>query len=491
MISWMQKHNRYLIVTIWVATIAFIGAGFVGWGSYNYGSKTGAVAQVGDVEITQAKLDMTYSNIYQQYNSMLDGKFDEAQAKKMNLIGQAFKSLKTQARILNLANEFGIIVTDVELAQNIKEIKGFQKDGKFNQAIYNQYIKRLRVKPTIFENIIRDDMKIQKLFSLLKADSLDYENSILKSSLNLTDKIKYKVVSSTSPELNITISEKELKEYWEKNREAYMTPIKYSFDVVWSDTKDIIVDDKSIEEFYQKNSFNYINDNSTQLSLDEAKDIVIKDLKLKKIKKDAQKQYIAFKKDKISKSETIVLDKNSATFSKELWDKIASKSINDIIKPQIVGDRYATIKIIKITQSQEMSFEEARDRAKVNYQSLVTSSKMQELAKDILNSIKDNNVMITSEYLSLDKLVILDGLTPNESGSFVSQLFKVAESKGMIELEDKIVVYNIIEQKFSTDNNNSQIIQETMNKIKNDDFQANLLKELNGKYEVKTFVKGL
>jgi peptidyl-prolyl cis-trans isomerase D len=51
MISWMQKHNKYLIVTIWIATIAFIGAGFVGWGSYSYGSKVSAIAQVGDVDI--------------------------------------------------------------------------------------------------------------------------------------------------------------------------------------------------------------------------------------------------------------------------------------------------------------------------------------------------------------------------------------------------------------------------------------------------------
>jgi peptidyl-prolyl cis-trans isomerase D len=487
----MQKHNRYLIITIWVATIAFIGAGFVGWGSYNYGSKIDAVAEVGNVKITKAKLDITYSNIYQQYNNMFKGKFDEAEAKKMNIMGQAFKSLVTQAQILNLANEFGIIITDIELAKNIKKIKAFQKNGKFNQDIYNQYVKRLGVKPNIFENIIRDDMKIQKLFSLLKVDSLDYENSILKSSLNLVDKIKYRVVSSTSPELNITISPKELKEYWKKNREAYMTPIRYSFDIVWSDTKDVMVDDKDINKFYQQNSFNYIDANGSQLSLNDARDIIIRDLKLTKIKKDAQKEYIAFKKGKISKDETLVLDKDSLPFSKELWKKIYNKKINDILKPQIIGDRYASIKIIKIFKSQEMSFDEAKKRVEIDYKNLVTTSKMKELAKDILNSIKDNNVMITSEYLSLDKLVVLKGLTLNESSNFISQLFKLADSQGIIELDNKIVVYNIIEQKFSTDNNNSQIIQKTMSKIKNDEFQINLLKELSGKYKVKTFVKGL
>ena len=35
MITWMQKHRKYLVVTIWVSTIAFVGAGFVGWGAYD------------------------------------------------------------------------------------------------------------------------------------------------------------------------------------------------------------------------------------------------------------------------------------------------------------------------------------------------------------------------------------------------------------------------------------------------------------------------
>ena len=44
MITWMQRHKKWLIITIWISTIAFIGAGFVGWGSYNYGSSAGSSA---------------------------------------------------------------------------------------------------------------------------------------------------------------------------------------------------------------------------------------------------------------------------------------------------------------------------------------------------------------------------------------------------------------------------------------------------------------
>ena len=43
----MQRHKKYLIVTIWISTIAFIGAGFVGWGQYSYGDKSSGTKGLG------------------------------------------------------------------------------------------------------------------------------------------------------------------------------------------------------------------------------------------------------------------------------------------------------------------------------------------------------------------------------------------------------------------------------------------------------------
>ena len=53
MIDWMQKHKKWLIITIWISTIAFIAAGMVGWGSYSFNLDQGVVARVGDIKISQ------------------------------------------------------------------------------------------------------------------------------------------------------------------------------------------------------------------------------------------------------------------------------------------------------------------------------------------------------------------------------------------------------------------------------------------------------
>ncbi|MDQ7083636.1 MAG: SurA N-terminal domain-containing protein [Sulfurovum sp.] len=90
MISWMQKNNKFLVWTIWIATISFIGTG-ASMGLSGSSTPAGAVAKVGEVTITQTQLNMVYSNIYNQYNEAMQGKLDEEKAKEMGLIKQAFK----------------------------------------------------------------------------------------------------------------------------------------------------------------------------------------------------------------------------------------------------------------------------------------------------------------------------------------------------------------------------------------------------------------
>ena len=82
MITWMQRHKRWLVITIWISTIAFVGAGFVGWGSYEYGSSSGAVAVVGDRKVSVEEYQREYSSLYRQYSRMYGEQFNQKMAKK-------------------------------------------------------------------------------------------------------------------------------------------------------------------------------------------------------------------------------------------------------------------------------------------------------------------------------------------------------------------------------------------------------------------------
>jgi peptidyl-prolyl cis-trans isomerase D len=486
----MQKHNKYLVWTIWIATIAFIGAGFVGWGTYQYGSKAGSIAKVGEIEIDKAKFDMAYGNIYQQYNQMMQGKLDEKKAKEMGLLKQAFSSLVAQAQLLNLANEFGIVVSDEELAQKLAEIPAFQNNGKFDKEVYQGYLNSQRLKAKTFEHVIRDETIINKMLTLLGSKGLPFEKEVLASALSVSDKIAYKVL--TQNDLNLSIDESSLQSYWETHKSSYMTPKKYILDILWTESKDTNVTEDEIKAFYGENSFNYVDDSGNQLQLDSAREKVITDLKIQKSKKTAQKQYIAYKKGKIDKSETLTLALDDSPLTSEIWKEIQQKDVNAILKPKVVADRYATIRIVKVEEPREMNFNEAKALATVDYKKKAAEEGLRKLAESTLKNFNESNSTV-SAFVTLDTRDNLKPLNIQESLQFLQQLFTSVKEKGIIALSDKVVVYNILEQKMISgkDSNITDFVNNSVNQIKRQDFESNLLKSLGQKYKTQVFVEGL
>ncbi len=489
MISWMQKHNKYLIVTIWVATIAFIGAGFVGWGSYQYGSKASAIGKVGDIEITQEKFDMTYQNLYSQYNEMFKGKFDEAKAKEMGLPAQAFNSLASQAQLLNLAKQYGIVVSDEELGEYILSLKGFQKDGKFSKVIYETYLRNRGLRAKTFEGVLKDELVVQKLVNLLESKAFPMEVDILASALSIADKISYTVLSPSS--LQVTLTDQELKAYWEEFKSRYMTPRTYKLEIVWTDSADTEVDEKAVREYFDKNSYNYVGADGKQFTYEQAKAIVTKDYKIKKSKKQALKDYVSFKKGKLKATVTEELSENSPKFSSTIWNEIKKRKAGDILKPKVVGSKYATVKIIAVIDPKEKSFEEAKAEVKKDLTIQRKNELLEQKSKETLANI-DKQKLTTTDWMTMSKFDNMSPLSQQETLQFLQKLFTSSAKKGMITVLDNIVVYNIIEQKMDkVDTNLSKSIKKDVNQIKRRVFESNLFKRLNTQYPVQKYVKGI
>ena len=81
MLSWMQKHKKYLVVTIWVSTIAFVGAGFVGWGAYDLNSnRATSVAKVGHRNISVQELQQKYVEAQQEQAIFIQSKQKQLQS---------------------------------------------------------------------------------------------------------------------------------------------------------------------------------------------------------------------------------------------------------------------------------------------------------------------------------------------------------------------------------------------------------------------------
>ena len=489
MITWMQRHNRYLVWTIWIATIAFIGAGFVGWGSYKYGSKASAIGKVGSIDIPREKLDFTYRNLYERYNQIYKGKFDEAKAKEMGLLKQAFASLASQAQLLNLAKTYGIVVSDKELADDIASMKGFQEQGVFNKSVYQAYLQNRGLKNSTFEGILRDELTIQKTMNLLESKALPAEDAVVASALSVADKIRYTVLSPD--DLNVSISDAEAKKEWEANKGDYLTPDRYQLAIHWTDTQEINVTDKEVQDFYDKNSFNYVGADGKQFPLEKVKPVVVQDLKIKKGKKHALLDYIAVKKGKINAEINTTVPINDPLLSRALWEEIGRSDAGTLLKPKAVGSRYATVKIVQKIAPEPMPFSEAKKRIKQKMRLTKSADMLEKKAQETLTAL-DSKTLMTSDYLSLGKQTLLPPLSQPESLQFLQKLFTLSGKKGIIRLSNRVVVYKIIDQKIDNpDANLTQRVQNETNQIKRSVFENALFKKLNTQFPVKAYAKGL
>lgn len=487
MIAWMQKHNKYLVVTIWIATIAFIGAGFVGWGTYHYGAKAGAVAKVGDVTISREKYTFTYQNLYRQVAESLGGQFDDAKAKKMQLPRQAFNRLVMQAYLLNLAREYGVVVSDEELADAIASLPVFQDHGRFSKKIYETFLQARGINAKSFEAIFRDDLTVEKLMKLLNKGAVAYERSVVAAALSLSDKIRYTVL--TPADVNVTVDEAALKKYWKEHREQYKTPRLFKLAILWTDTSAIHPSEEELKQFYRKNSFNYTDAQGKELDFDKARRAVLRDYRIKKGKKQALLDYIALKKGKKNPGETRELAEGDPTLSKALWQEIVTRSPGSLIKPKPVGERYATVRVEKVIAPHPMSFDEAKNRVTEAWSAAEKKAALRAKAESLLKH--PDRLTKESAYLTLTRTEALPPLNLPESLQFLQKLFTSNNKKGIIFVNGKNVVYSIVEQKFGKgDANLTETIGATADRIKKEELEQNLLKALSKRYPVKKFVKG-
>ncbi len=484
MISWMQKNNKFLIITIWIATISFIFTGATA--GFSFGLKSNSIGKVGDIELKRDIFSMEYNNLFNRYNQMMQGKFDKEQAKRMGLEQQVLNNMETEAKILNLAKEFGIIVTDKEAGEKLTTIPAFQKDGVFDRKIYDTFIQNSPFQQSTFEESFKNQLIIEKSLKLLTIKGIKPEYDAFKVAFEVADKLKYSVL--TDKDVNVTIDETKLKEFWETRKEQYQTPKEYTLDVRWSEVEDVNVSKEEIDDFYAKNRFKYTDKEGKILPLNDIKDFLIDDVKLKLAHKPAYKDYLAFKNGKLKKSETVTVEINNPKFSKELWSEVSKHKIGDFIKPKVINKKYVSVKIVSIKEPKIKPFKEVKENITPLYLKEAKKEALSLLSEKKLSTI-DNDETNVSDFITLNNEETQNvGLNKQETMSFVSQLFTSKEEKGIIPIGSKVIVYKIVEQKLITlDKNSTNELYKNTDKVKEQSFQTSLIKKLDKMYPTEVY----
>lgn len=162
MSSFLRRHQK----SIFVATMTiFFGGMFVGFGGYFFSDRDmqGVVARVGKVKITNEALT-TRVNLYadrlREQGTELDD--DKLKALKREMLNNMMVD-----EMLNIkADELGFVVTDAELAQDIRSTPAFNRGGQFDQDAYFQAVRAtFHESPQQYETERRKAIKTARLKS--------------------------------------------------------------------------------------------------------------------------------------------------------------------------------------------------------------------------------------------------------------------------------------------------------------------------------------
>lgn len=481
----MQRHRKYLVITIWISTIAFVGAGFVGWGAYDFNKdRSGAVATVGERKISIKEFQKAYANYYNYYNSMMGGKLDQETADKLKLDELTLTNLINQALLLSYADEIGLDVLDEEVQQSIVDDTNFHTDGKFDKQKYFDTLKGARLEAKDYEESLKKDILMKKVSALLTLQPTEQEMEMIAASTFMKDKLKVSVLSDEN--IYVDVSDEEIQSYYDANKQNFLTPKRYDIDIVQTLVSTVETPEDELQTFYEETKHDYKDSEGKLLSYEEAKDQVIVALQKKVAKKEALKTYLDFKKGDIQKEANQIIDEQSELFDLE---KYAEAKEGDFIKPIELDDRFVSIKLNKVLLPEPKSLEEAKDEM---LEILTEQKRVQELEKLAQNRLELFNGEDVG-FVSRDDIDKLSLLSPESAAQFLNEVFSSNESKGYKIIDNKAILYEIVEQQLLDESkleNYGDLLRENLSRLKDSELNDNLVKLLHNRYEIHRYYKG-
>ncbi|MCX2682327.1 SurA N-terminal domain-containing protein [Campylobacter sp. MIT 21-1685] len=495
MLTWMQHHKKYLVVTIWVSVIAFVGAGFVGWGAYDFNTnRSSSVAVVNDEKISFNEFNARYNQIFSYYNQISNGALNEESAQEIGIEQFALKSLIEDKLLLSFAKELGFNASETEVVQKLASTAAFQDSyGDFNKSMYYELLSLNGLTPKHYEESLSNEIILEKLFQLFSFTPRQEELDMLASSYFMRDSLNIEKLEYKQE--NITVNEEKLKDLWQENKNEYKTKKRYEISSYFLSGKDEKFDDEELENFYNEgsNKLKYKDFNGKILSFVDAKKEVTRDYMLEKLKEKANAKFIELKNAQIHFQKDENITESDVYYPLELLSK-AKKG--EILRPFEYKDGYIITRLNEVFSPRVKTFEEARAEVIPLYKSKEARELLEERAKQRLNTFKGANIgFVSRDSLRSSTKIDEAMLNDSELSYFLMNVFNSDVNSSYVLLNDnKAILYKIVKQKLKVSPNTlkqyESMLKQNVQALKSDEIKQELLKELEKRYRVKIYYKG-
>ncbi|HBD9209327.1 TPA: peptidylprolyl isomerase [Campylobacter jejuni] len=495
MLTWMQHHKKYLVVTIWVSTIAFVGAGFLGWGAYDFNlNRSSSVATVGNEKIGFSEFDTRYRQILSYYNQISNGALTPENAEQLGIKNIALSSLVEDKLLLNFAKDLGIGVNENQILQKLANTREFQDPtGDFNKTIYYELLNANNLAPKDYETQLANEVITDKLNQIFNIPSKDEELKMLASSYFMQDALS--IAKIDYDKKNIKINEEDLKKLWNEHKEDYKTKKIYEISTYFLPVSNEKIDDKELEKFYNQdeNKLKYKDFAGKVMDFQSAKNEVAKDYALMQLKNVANAKFLDLKngEDNFQKDQNI--SESDVYYPIDLLNKAKN---GDVLRPAPYNNGYIIVKLNKVDPIRNKTFEEAREEVLPMYLSEQARKNLEEKAKNSLVNFKGDDIGFVSRDSSRESVKVSDKiLNDSEFAYFLMNVFNTDQNSSYVVINDnKAILYKINKQKLDMNSDKFEqyktMLEQNLQNLKANELKQELVDELKKIYPIKIYYKG-
>ncbi len=250
--------SRVAKIIFWLIILSFALAGV---GSYLNRPASNDPAVVDDEVISSQTLEQSYQN----ERSSLQAQYGESASKlfeNQEYLAQLKRSvldrLINQVLLNHKAQKAGVRLGDEQVKEAIRQMKEFQTDDKFDNQKFVSTLSRFGFTPESFANTLRQDLTRDLwLNGLLNTDfTLPGELSRLAALYNETRDVKIITVPAAQFEKSITLSDEDVKAYYDAHGNEFMHPemVKVNFVVLDAANiaKNIKPSESDLKNYYEQ-----------------------------------------------------------------------------------------------------------------------------------------------------------------------------------------------------------------------------------------------
>ncbi|CDL80862.1 peptidylprolyl isomerase [Xenorhabdus cabanillasii] len=263
-----------LKIVLALIILTFLVTGVTGYLSSEGGNYA---AKVNGQTISRAQLEQVFQQEKISLQERLGDQFSTLLSNEQQvrlLKRQSLDSIINAVLLEQYANKLGLSASDEQVKAEIRKQPYFQtEDGKFDNNKYLETLTRAGLNPDAYAEQVRQELITRQLRATLLGSEIALPTEIKqRAELSLQERmVRLATLELKSVEAKQTVTEQELKNYYDMNSKRFTVPEKVKVSYIKMDAADelksVTVTDADIEKYYKNNLSKYTQPERKKYSL--------------------------------------------------------------------------------------------------------------------------------------------------------------------------------------------------------------------------------